>query len=250
MGDESPRRRDVLRSGVAAGLVWLGGATGRGLAQDETTTVQDGTTTAQSGQGRYAFSYGLQRGDRFVIRFRPSDSAGDPATETVPPDCLDGGGTQRYQLFVVRANRGSIDLGYRDLFVPPAATGTETPDATPTAEATTTRGTASEGTTAAETTAPERTTAVAGETTEAALQETTPETETTLAGETTTTEEETTLAEKTTTPGDERTPAGESALPEIQSGEWYRVTSSVRCSNLNRLTLEPAESPETTSGHR
>lgn len=230
MGDESLRRRDVLRSGVAAGLVWFGWTTGAGLAQDETTTAQEETTTTQdettraqdgttpqSQQGQYAFSYSLQRGDRFVIRFRPTDSAGDPVTETVPSNCFGGGNAREFQLFVVRAYRGSIDLGYRDLFVPQQAATTESPETSPEAETTT-----------------EETT------TEAALQDAT-----TTVNETTPVDEETTPAEETTTETG-TTPAEGQALPEIRRGEWYRVTSSMRCANRNRLTLATAEPPETT----
>lgn len=235
MGDESLRRRDVLRSGVAAGLVWSGW-TSPGLAQDETTTAQEETTTAQddtaaqSQRGRYAFSYSLQRRDRFVVRFQPRDSASDPVTETVPSNCFDGGNAREFQLFVVRAYRGSIDLGHRDLFVPTRAT--ETPNTTRAEGATTTP----DGT-------PEETTPE---------NETTPGTEATQTGERTT---ETTTTEGTptggtTARGDGTTAAGESTLPEIRRGEWYRVESSTRCVSFNRLTLEPTEQPETTPGRR
>lgn len=204
--DRSPKRRDVLRTGAAAGLLGLVGWSAAGTAQDQ--------------QAQNAFSYSLQEGDLFRVRFRPRDPAGNPATETIPGECPNRQ-FEEYQLFIVRAFRNSIDLGYRGLLAPQQAAETETPQTTPEGE---------ETTPAEDETTPEETT------TEAALQDET------------TTVNETTPNEETTTPEAETTPAEEQALPEIQLGEWYRVTSSVACANLNQLTLEPAEQPETTPG--
>lgn len=209
--DGFPKRRDVLRAGVGAGLLGFVGWSAIGSAQEQ--------------QARNAFSRSLQEGDLFGVRFHPRDSAGDPVTETIPGDCLDGQ-SEEYQLFIVRAFRDSIELGYRDLFAPQQAVATENSETTPETETTT------EATT-----------------TEAALQDaTTTVNETTpVDGETTPTGE-TTPAEGTTTTETGTTPAEGQALPEIRRGEWYRVTSSVRCANRNRLTLATAEPPETTSG--
>ena len=117
--DESPRRRDVLRTGAAAGLLGFAGLTMNGASAQETTTEQE-TTTAEAGvqQVQGAFSFSLQQGDRFRVRFRPRDPAGNPATETVPAGCLDGDQPQEYQLVIVRAFRDGRNLGFRGLLVP------------------------------------------------------------------------------------------------------------------------------------
>lgn len=218
--DGSPKRRDVLRTGVAVGLLGFVGWSATGTAQDR--------------QARNAFSHSLQEGDLFRVRFDLRNSAGDPVTETIPSDCLDGP-SEEYQLLIVRAFRGSIELGYRDLFAPQQAVETENSETTPETE------TSPEETTP-ETATPEETT-TEGTTTEAALQDaTTTENETTPVDEETAPAEETTTAETGTTPADGQT------LPELRRGEWYRVASSVRCANTNQLTLEAAEPPETTPG--
>lgn len=178
----SPRRRDVLRAGAAAGVLGVTGLTLNGASAQETTPA-DGD--GQGGTG--VFSFSLEEGDLFRVRLRPRDPFGEPATETIPGGCLDGQSAE-YQIFVVRAFRDDSNLGYRGLFAPQAAIETET------------------GTTPGE---------------------------------------ETTLPE--TTPGEETTPA-DGELPEIQRGEWYRVTASESCDGMNRLTVETAEPPETTPG--
>ncbi|MFC4448280.1 hypothetical protein [Halorussus aquaticus] len=257
------RRRDVLRAGAAAGAVGLGWVASGVSAQDQ--------------RARNAYSYSLQQGDRFRVWLRPQDSAGNARTETIPEDCT-GGQPGEYQIFIVRAHRDGIDLGYEGLFVPSQAvsdqtTGTTTTEATETTtETTTTADTTTETTTTADTTTETTTTAdttteTTGETetttttettTEAALQEetTTANETTTSANETATTTETTTPANETMTPDEttanettvrtdttaaETTPPGESGLPEIQVGEWYRVTTSIRCDALFQLSLEPAE---------
>jgi hypothetical protein len=170
------------------------------------------TGTAQDQQAQNAFSYSLEEGDLFRVRFLGQDQTGDPATQTIPADCLDGDEPdeepQEFQILIVRAFRNGINLGYQGLFVPQEAVATEAPETTP------------EETTPGEKTIPE---------------ETTPE--------------ETTPADEETTPTqEETTPAEEPELPEIRLGEWYRVTISGRCVDLNQLTLETAEQPETTPG--
>lgn len=205
--DESPRRRDVLRTGAAAGLLGFAGLTMNGASAQETTPEQETTTPAQetttpAGPQRVqdAFGFSLQEGDLFVVRFRPRDPFGEPATETVPAGCLDGEAAE-FQVLIVRAFRGDRDLGYRGLLVPVRALAQDL----------------LETTTAAETTP-----AMDETTTEAAMQD------------------------ETTTPGDRQTTTPGDALPELERGEWYRATSSVQCDGLFRLTLETAERPETT----
>lgn len=243
----SPRRRDLLRAGAAAGLFGITGL------------IASSSSARQDEQTRYVFSHSLQSGDRFRVLFRPEGPEGNPVTETVPPDCVDDG-PQELQLFIVRAFRGGIELGYRGLYVPEQAVATE--------GTTTAQGTTAEETTATETTTttseetatettPEGTT-TGNETDEGALRQettTTPANGTTTgnettANETTTTGNETvTPANGTTETATETTPEDETetgALPEIRLGEWYRVTSSVRCDSLTKMTLEAIERQETT----
>ena len=226
------RRRDVLRTGAGVGLLGFVSLTATGAS----TNRRAGS--GQTQRARNAFSFSLQESDRFRVRFRPRDSAGNPATVSIPSNCFDGGGSREYRMFIVRAYKGQIELGFRGLFVPGEAEGTttETTEVTETTETTETEG---EPTTSLADTATDGTTASPDETptdetpTEAAFQdETTTEAETATTGETTT----------------ETTPDEGPALPEIRVGEWYRVTSSVRCSSLYRLTLESIAGPETTLG--
>lgn len=195
MADEnSTRRRDVLRTGAIAGALGFAGLTTNGVSAQETTTDTDGGG-GRGGTG--VFSYSLQEGDLFRVRFRPRDPFGEPATETIPGGCL-GGQPAEYQVFVVRAYRDDRNIGYRGLFAPQAALAEDL------------LGT---------------TTAAGGETTtEAAMQD---ETTTAAGGQT------------TATGGD---------LPTIQIGEWYRVASSQPCDGMNRLAIESAQPPETTTG--
>lgn len=292
--ESSPRRRDVLRAGATAGLLGVGGfAFGGVSAQDE--------------QARNAFSFSLQEGDQFRVQFQPNDPQGNPATQTIPGTCLENGGAPEFRILIVRAYRGNIDLGYRDLFVPEQViatqtTTTTTPESdtttpesdttTPESDTTTPENattTPSEETTTLDdettTTTPENATATPenvtttpknvtttpdrGTTTEAAFQdETTTETETTnettteiepttttisenatttVGNETTTSAEETTTPAEETTTTEETTTETQAELPEIQIGEWYRITSSARCENLYVVTLEPTEPPETAT---
>ncbi|WP_137287329.1 hypothetical protein [Halorussus salinisoli] len=212
MADESdsPRRRDVLRAGAAAGVLGLAGFTVGG---------------ASAQQVQNAFSLSLQEGDQFRVRFRPRDPQGNPATQTIPGECFEDGEQREVQILIVRALRDEIDLGYRGLFVPQRVLETRTPETTTPAEETPTLGD--------ETTPGNETTPADDTTTEAALQE-----ETTPGNETTTPADETTPAE--TTPG------ARPELPEILVGEWYSVVSSSRCNDFSRLTLERTEPPETT----
>lgn len=223
--EKSPRRRDVLRASAAAGLVAV-------------TGVSVGDSSAQqTDEAQSAFSYSLQEGDRFRVRFSPRDPSGNPATETIPGTCLDEESPE-YQIFIVRAFRGGIDLGYRGLFAPEQAVVTETPETTteeettPEEEETTEEETTPEGETTEETT-----------TEEAAFQEETTTTENETAQETTPEEEITT--ETTTETAPETTPEA-GPLPEIRRGEWYEVTAALRCEDLFQLTLESIEEPETT----
>lgn len=302
----SPRRRDVLRTGAAAGLLGFAALTGTGASSDR--SPPNAASPAQ--QNRYAYSFGLQQGDRFKVRFRPRDD-GSPVTERIPADCLGPGAeTSNFQTLVVRAVRDGIALGYEGVFVPGDAIATDA-GATTTPERTTSDGDATtpgpeadttlEGTTAAETTSPggeattpgettvttgepttqdPETTPAEGTTEEAALQEetttSTPGRETTSAdgttagGDTTVADAGTTAAAETTTPGDEMTPeetspaestpeettaqettpSGAGALPQLRIGQWYRVTSSSRCSTMHRLQLERIERRETTPSGR
>lgn len=203
--DESPRRRDVLRAGAAAGLLGVTGLSLNGAAAQETTTQTDGD--GEGGTG--VFSFSLEEGDLFRVRFRPRDPFGEPATETVPAGCLDGEAAE-YQLFIVRAFRGGSDLGFRGLLAPQMALAEDLL---------------------------ETTTAPGGGTTEAdGMTET--ETETAMDG-TTETATEAALQDETMTPAD-------GDLPTIDLGAWYRIASAEPCDGLNRLTIETTEPPETT----
>ncbi|WP_128475951.1 hypothetical protein [Halorussus pelagicus] len=138
MGEgESRRRRDFLRAGAVAGLVafgWsAGGASGAdrtaATANQQTTdgerTTDDQRTTTQDAESAYAFSYDLQQGDRFRVESRLRTAEDDPATETIPATCLDGG-SREFAAFVVRAYRSDIQFGYEGLFVPPTVSATAT----------------------------------------------------------------------------------------------------------------------------
>lgn len=204
--NESPRRRDLLKAGAAAGLLGVTGLTMNGASAQETTTAQ------ADGEGMF-FSYSIQADDRFRVRFRPRTPSGEPATETVPADCLDGDQSEEYQLFIVRTFRGELDLGFRGLLAPQMALAEDLRGTTTVAE---------DGTT-------ETTTEVEGnETTEAAMQD------------------ETTTEAETTTEVGETTTAMEGQAPELQLGNWYRATSAEACDGLNRLTIEAIQPPETT----
>jgi hypothetical protein len=114
--DDSPRRRDLLKAGAAAGLLGVTGLTLNGAAAQETTTQADGDGAGGTG----VFTFSLEEGDLFRVRFRPRDPFGEPATETVPAGCLDGEAAE-YQLFIVRTFRGGSDLGFRGLLAPQTA---------------------------------------------------------------------------------------------------------------------------------
>lgn len=279
---ESPRRRDVLRAGTAAGLAALGWSANAASTQETTTGGEGGQ------QSEYAFSYSLQQGDRFQVLSRLRTPEGDPATETVPASCDPNGG-QQYPVFIVRAYRQNIRLGYEGVLVPEGAvetaaettgtTATEEEETTPAAEEPTvtdgeTTTTAGETTTTAETE-----TATTETETEAALQDETTtdaenetdaaaETETTVGTEATTAETETgeeaattegevdatTAATETETETETTTtataePATEQAagLPPIRVGNWYRVREMSKCDSVSRLSLEPAEPRETAA---
>ncbi|WP_435174619.1 hypothetical protein [Halorussus sp. AFM4] len=202
---DTPRRRDVLRTGAAAGLLGV-----TGLALDGASAQE--TTTAQAGGRGALFSYSLREGDRFRIRYRPREPFGGPATETVPAACLGGDQDAEYQLFMVRAFRNDEDIGFRGLLAPERVLAEDLLE--------TTTAAAGGGTETA-----------AGTATEAAMQE-----ETTTA-----------MQEGTPTEAEgETTTAAAGGVPELQLGEWYRVTSSEACDGLNRLAIEPAEPPQTT----
>lgn len=268
---ESTRRRDVLRAGTAAGLAALGWSATAASAQETTTGGEGGQ------QNRYAFSYSLQQGDRFRVLSRLRTPEGDPATETVPASCDPNGG-QQYPVFVVRAYRQNIRLGYEGVLVPEGAVETagETTGTTETEEETTPPAeetTVTDGETT--TTAEETTTTAETETetqAEAALQDETTteaengtdaaaETETTVGTEATTDETEaeatttegeadaTTATETTTTATTETTTQQAAGLPPIRVGDWYRVAAMSKCDSVSRLSLEPAEPPETTASN-
>ncbi|WP_158056574.1 hypothetical protein [Halorussus halophilus] len=132
--DSNFDRRELLKTGTAAGALAISGWTVVGAAGQETTTE------AQAEGG--AFSFSLQDGDLFRVRFRPRDPAGNPATETVPAACLGTEEDEEYQLVIVRAFRGDRNLGFRGLLIPverfvPEPTQTETqttPETTPESE--------------------------------------------------------------------------------------------------------------------
>lgn len=270
MGDgESPRRRELLRAGAAAaaGLAAFGWSAGDASVRGQSAVAADQQTTTEDGENAYAFSYDLQEGDRFRVESRIRTPEDDPATETIPSNCLDGG-PREFPAFVVRAYRGDVQLGYEGLFVPQGAietgttgtTTTETTTTTTTAETTTTADETNETTTPTETaeqvnetTAANRTTTA---TTEAAMQDETttePETDTTTEADTETTpdgetdapgteaDETTTETTETVARDTETTPDGTDELPEIRVGEWYRVTSMRGCGSLSRISLESAE---------
>ena len=218
----------MLRAGLAAGLVGV------------THLTADSAAAKNS---RSAFSRSLQTDDRIRVRFQPRSPDGDPATEPIPEDCLDGE-PQDFQILIVRGIRDGIDLGYRGLFVPEDAIATETE--TPTETQTT-----PETTPETETPSDNATETTPGSETEAAaLQaETTPgnetETETTPGNATAT---ETTPGTETTTETTPTETTEPAQLPEIRIGEWYRVTSATRCDSMFDLALKTAEAPETTPG--
>ncbi|WP_134670572.1 hypothetical protein [Halorussus marinus] len=221
---EPPRRRDILRAGAAAGLAGLGLAASGVSALDGTVTQNDG------GESSYAFSYGLQTGDRFQVQSPLRTPEGDPATESVPASCRDAGDPSELRVLIVRAYRGDIDLGYEGLLVPPEAIAA-------TGETTTTPETTAVNDTAETTTTPE--TAV-GETTAG------PETATEAALQDATTTEKTS---ETTTAGDTEsaTDTEPTPLPEIRLGEWYRVDSVTKCDSVSKMTVAVAEPPETAT---
>ncbi|MFC4550970.1 MULTISPECIES: hypothetical protein [Halorussus] len=135
MSDENTRRT-ILR-GTAAGALAFGGWTALGAGSEggqETTTEQEtateGQTTAQADEGPLFFSYSLREGDLFRVRLAPRDPEGNPATETVPAACLDGGGPEEFQLYLVRAYRDGNLIGFRGLLARPAVVETETPRTT------------------------------------------------------------------------------------------------------------------------
>ncbi|WP_276279011.1 hypothetical protein [Halorussus caseinilyticus] len=215
MPNDTPRRRDLLKAGATAGLLGVAGLTLNGASAQEARTRQETTTQAEGEGGTGVFSFSLEEGDLFRVRFRPRDPFGEPATETVPAACLGGDRSEEYQLFVVRTFRADADIGFRGLLAPQMALAEDLLETTTAAG-----GGATE------------TTAMAGETTtEAAMQDQT----TTEEGETTTE-----VVEETTTMAGGR-------LPEIQLGEWYRVASAETCDGLNRLTIEVTDPPETTA---
>jgi hypothetical protein len=221
MADDSnsPRRRDLLKTGATVGLLGMAGLSLNGASAQETTTERQQTTQAEGEGGTGVFSFSLEDGDLFRVRFRPRDPFGQPATETVPPGCLGTDRSEEYQLFIVRVFRGGADLGFRGLLAPQQALAEDLLQTT---------------------------TAAGGETTEAGGM-----TETTPAGETTT---QAALQDQTTTAaGGETTAAGQQTtvepgqLPEIQLGAWYRVASAEPCDGLNALTVEASDPPETTA---
>ncbi|UPV74474.1 hypothetical protein M0R89_00030 [Halorussus limi] len=211
MADDSnsPRRRDLLKAGATAGLLGVAGLSLNGASAQETTT--QGTTQAQGEGGTGVFSFSLEDGDLFRVRFRPRDPFGQPATESVPAACL-GGQSEEYQLFIVRTFRADADVGFRGLLAPQQALAEDLLQTTTEAAGMT------ETTPAGETT------------TEAAMQDQT----TTAAGQ------------ETTAAGQATTTAAGGQLPEIQLGAWYRVATAEPCDGLNRLTIEAADPPETT----
>ncbi|WP_135852689.1 hypothetical protein [Halorussus salinus] len=226
--DNSPRRRDLLKAGATAGLLGVAGLSLNGASAQETTTQQT-TTPAEGEGGTGVFSFSLEDGDLFRVRFRPRDPFGEPATETVPAGCLGTEQSEEYQLFIVRVFRGGTDLGFRGLLAPQQALAEDLLQTT---------------------------TAAGGETTEAGgMTETTEEsgmTETTPAGETTTQaalQDQTTTAAggETTTAAGQQTTVAPGQLPEIQLGAWYRVASADPCDGLNALTVEASDPPETTA---
>jgi hypothetical protein len=209
--DESPRRRDVLRAGAAAGLLGAGWLASGATAQDTTTETDGG----QGGTG--VFSRSLEEGDLFRVRYRPREPFGAPATETVPAGCLDGQ-AEEYQVFIVRAFRGDSDVGFRGLLAPQRALAEDLLETTTAAD---------EGMTETETEMDGgmTETEMADETTtEAAMQD---DTTTAMGGETTTAMD------------------GE-GVPEIGLGDWFQVTASEPCDGMNRLTITATEAPETT----
>lgn len=207
---DSPRRRDVLRTGAAAGIIGITGLALDGASAQETTTPTDGRAAA-------LFSYSLREGDTFRIRYRPREPFGGPATETVPAACLGGDRDAEYQLFMVRAFRSDEDIGFRGLLTPQRALAEDLLETT----------TAAGGMT--ETTAEMD----GGTTTGAAMQE-----ETTTG-----------MQAGTTTEMDGGTTTGMGGgVPELQIGEWYRVASSESCDGMNRLVIETVEPPQTTVG--
>ncbi|MFC4448281.1 hypothetical protein [Halorussus aquaticus] len=115
--DSATRRRDLLRAGGAVGLLGVTGLTANAVSAQETTTQAGGEGRGGTG----VFSYSLEEGDLFRVRFRPRDPFGEPATETVPAACLGGDQSAEYQLFIVRAFRGDSDVGFRGLLAPQAA---------------------------------------------------------------------------------------------------------------------------------
>lgn len=219
-GDQKLRRRDVLKATGAAGLLGATGMTLTGAAAQEQVRMR-------------TYSYSLQEGDVFRIRFRAYEGqrtpgqtegnpAGNPATETVPAACLDGEADEEFQLFIVEAYRDEEFIGYRSLLTPSERLAPDVLE--------TTQGT--------ETTEAETETVLGTETgtTEAALQDET-------------TEEETPTEDAETTAVDgETTTVSADDLPEIGFGQWYRVASSEECDGLYRLRLETTEEPETTGG--
>ena len=252
MADDSnsPRRRDLLKAGATAGLLGMAGLSLNGASAQETTSERQQTTTPAEGEGGTGvFSFSLEDGDLFRIRFRPRDPFGQPATETVPAGCLGTDQSEEYQLFIVRVFRGGADLGFRGLLAPQQALAEDLLQTTTAAGQETTPG--------------GQTTVPADETTEeGGMTETTPAGETTtqaaLQDQTTTApSEETTTApgaETTTAPSEETTAAAgqqttvaPGQLPEIQLGAWYRVASAEPCDGLNALTIEASDPPETTA---
>ena len=223
MADDSnsPRRRDLLKAGATAGLLGMAGLSLNGASAQETTSERQQTTTPAEGEGGTGvFSFSLEDGDLFRIRFRPRDPFGQPATETVPAGCLGTDQSEEYQLFIVRVFRGGADLGFRGLLAPQQALAEDLLQTT---------------------------TAAGGETTEEGGM-----TETTPAGETTTQaalQDQTTTApsEETTAAAGQQTTVAPGQLPEIQLGAWYRVASAEPCDGLNALTIEASDPPETTA---
>ena len=215
------RRRDVLRATAAAGLLGATGMTPTGAAAQEQVRMR-------------TYSYSLQEGDVFRIRFRAYEQrrapgqtegqpAGNPATETVPAACLGGEADEEFELFIVEAYREGEFIGYRSLLTP---TERLAPDVLETTQGTQTTEVETETALGTET-----------ETTEAALQDETTE-------ETATEDED----EETTAADGETTTVSADEFPPIEFGQWYRIASSEECDGLYRLLLETTEEPEVTGG--
>ncbi len=241
--DDSPRRRDLLKAGATAGLLGMAGLSLNGVSAQETTTQQQQTTTPAEGEGGTGvFSFSLEDGDLFRVRFRPRDPFGQPATETVPAGCLGTDQSEEYQLFIVRVYRGGADLGFRSLLAPRQALAEDLLQTTTAAGQETTPGGQTTTAPADETTEPggmTETTPAGETTTQAALQDQT----TTAAGQETTT----VAGQETTTAPGQQTTVAPGQLPEIQLGAWYRVAGAEPCDGLNALTIEASDPPETTA---